>query len=124
MSAHESRLIQRIRVAATKAGARLFRNNVGRIRVPESDRYVQYGLSPGSGDLIGWVPVRIEQHHVGQTVAVFASIEVKTATQKAESAQIAWRDAVRGNGGIAAVVYNEPAALDALKQFGIDWTVK
>lgn len=102
----ESDLMKRLQKLATQAGARLFRNNVG---VLEDKRGVpvRYGLAPGSADLIGWVPVTITPEMVGQTVAVFASVEVKTAKGRVRSEQAAWADAVAAAGGMAGIVRSE-----------------
>jgi hypothetical protein len=49
---------------------RLWRNNIGLAFY--QGKYVQYGLAPGSGDLIGFRSVTITPEMVGQRVAVFA----------------------------------------------------
>lgn len=109
---------------ATDAGARLFRNNVARawvgnrvekfngpqnVHVEPGDvvirnaRPLHAGLAEGSGDLIGWVPVEVTPDMVGQTVAVFASVETKTARGRATAGQKAWASAVDGAGGRAGI---------------------
>jgi hypothetical protein len=64
---------------------------------------VRYGLQPGSSDLIGWRTVTITPEMVGQQVAVFTSIEVKTPTGRVKPEQQQWLDAVQAAGGIAGV---------------------
>ena len=64
---------------------------------------MQFGLCKGSADLIGWRTVTITPEMVGQQVAVFTSIEVKSATGRLRSEQQQWLDAVQKAGGIAAV---------------------
>jgi hypothetical protein len=64
---------------------------------------VRYGLQPGSSDLIGWRTVTITPEMVGQQVAVFTSIEVKTPTGRLRPEQQQWLDAVQVAGGIAGV---------------------
>jgi hypothetical protein len=80
----------------------LYRNNCGVLQdrrgVP-----VRYGLQPGSSDLIGWRTVTITPEMVGQQVAVFTSIEVKTPTGRVKPEQQQWLDAVQAAGGIAGV---------------------
>ena len=66
-------------------------------------RWHTFGLCPGSADLIGWRALTITQDHVGKTVAVFLSIEVKTPTGKARPEQIRWLKAVQAHGGISMV---------------------
>ena len=64
---------------------------------------VRYGLQPGSSDLIGWTIRTVTPEMVGQQVAVFTSIEVKTPTGRLRPEQQQWLDAVQAAGGIAGV---------------------
>ena len=64
---------------------------------------VRYGLQPGSADLIGWRTITITPEMVGQQVAVFTSIEVKSATGRLRPEQRQWMEAVQSAGGIAGV---------------------
>jgi dihydroxyacid dehydratase/phosphogluconate dehydratase len=64
---------------------------------------VQFGLARGSADLIGYRTVTITPEMVGQQVAVFASIEVKTPTGRIRPDQRAWMETVQAAGGIAGV---------------------
>jgi dihydroxyacid dehydratase/phosphogluconate dehydratase len=64
---------------------------------------VQFGLARGSADLIGYRTVTITPEMVGQQVAVFASIEVKTPTGRIRPDQQAWLETVQAAGGIAGV---------------------
>ena len=64
---------------------------------------MQFGLCKGSADLIGWTSRTITEEMVGQQVAIFTSIEVKTATGRTRPEQQQWLDAVAKAGGIAAV---------------------
>jgi hypothetical protein len=72
---------------------------------------VRYGLQPGSSDLIGWRTVTITPEMVGQQVAVFTSIEVKTATGRLTPEQRQWLAAVETAGGIAGVARSVEDAL-------------
>jgi hypothetical protein len=72
---------------------------------------VRYGLQPGSSDLIGWRTVTITPEMVGQQVAVFTSIEVKTPTGRVKPEQQQWLDAVQSAGGIAGVARSVEDAL-------------
>jgi hypothetical protein len=47
--------------------------------------------------------VTITPEHVGQTLAVFLSIEVKTPTGKPRPEQLRWLKAVQAHGGIGMV---------------------
>ena len=64
---------------------------------------MQFGLCKGSADLIGWTTRTITEEMVGQQVAIFTSIEVKTPTGRVRPEQQQWLDAVAKAGGIAAV---------------------
>ena len=72
---------------------------------------VRYGLQPGSSDLIGWRTVTITPEMVGQQVAVFTSIEVKTPTGRLRPEQKLWLSAVQAAGGIAGVARSVEDAL-------------
>jgi len=86
----------------SRADCRLFRNHVGRVQDAHG-RWHTFGLCPGSADLIGWRAVTITPEHVGQTLAVFLSIEVKTPTGKPRPEQLRWLKAVQAHGGIGMV---------------------
>ena len=98
----EQRIQQEIRLAVSHGDTKLFRNNTGTLR-DQHGRPVQFGLCKGSADLIGWKRVTITPEMVGSTVAVFLSIEVKTATGRLRPEQQQWLDAVQAAGGIAGV---------------------
>jgi hypothetical protein len=100
----ETTLQQHIRLAlGTRPDARLFRNQVGSLPDPRTGRLVTFGLARGSADLIGWRTVTITPEMVGQQLAVFTSIEVKTPTGRLAPAQQHWLHAVQAAGGIAGV---------------------
>jgi hypothetical protein len=100
--ASEQQIQQEIRIACSNGDTRLFRNNTGTLK-DANGRPVQFGLCKGSADLIGWKRVTVTEEMVGSTVAVFASIEVKTATGRLRPEQQQWLDAVQAAGGIAGV---------------------
>lgn len=106
----EQRIQQEIRIACSTGDTRLFRNNTGTLR-DQNGRPVQFGLCKGSADLIGWKRVTVTEEMVGTTVAVFASIEVKTATGRLRPEQQQWLDAVQAAGGIAGVARSVEDAL-------------
>jgi hypothetical protein len=58
-----------------------------------------FGLCKGSADLIGYRTITITPDMVGQQVAVFASIEVKTPTGRIRPEQQAWLETVQAAGG-------------------------
>lgn len=110
-----------VRLAASQAGARLWRNNLGAGKL-ENGSFVRWGLANDtaalndhikSGDLIGIRPVLITPAHVGQVLGVFVSREVKRPgwrfrpNDKREAAQQRWIELVRGLGGDAAFTTGE-----------------
>jgi hypothetical protein len=72
---------------------------------------VSFGLARGSADLIGWTIRTVTPDMVGQQVAVFTSIEVKTPTGRVKPEQQQWLDAVQAAGGIAGVARSVEDAL-------------
>lgn len=100
---NESNTLRAAMLAISSAGGVVFRNNVGLAVYPDGTR-VRYGLAPGSSDLIGWRSVEITPEMVGQRVAVFVAVEVKTATGRATPQQLNFIAQVQQAGGIAAIV--------------------
>jgi hypothetical protein len=98
----EQSIQQHIRLTCSTGATRLFRNNTGTLK-DQNGRPVTFGLCKGSADLIGWRTVTVTPEMVGTTVAVFTSIEVKTATGRLRPEQQQWLDAVQAAGGIAGV---------------------
>lgn len=116
--------LNRILLAVSRGPVRLFRCNrgtgwIGKVEraarattvtvfpgdvVIRNARPLHAGLADGNGDLIGWVSREIRPEHVGQTWAVFASLEAKEGSGRMGRDQISWRDAVLAAGGIAAEV--------------------
>lgn len=104
-----------VRLEASKAGWRLWRNNVGAFQ-DSTGRWVRYGLANDSAalssrvksaDLVGIKPVLVTPQLIGQTLGVFVSREIKapgwryTATER-EVAQARWISIVTSLGGDAA----------------------
>jgi hypothetical protein len=107
-------LQNRIRIAVSRIGGRLFGVTVGKFwtgffvrkldngdTVLRNARIVSIGVK-GMSDLAGWIPVTITPDMVGQTLAVRLDIEVKT-TDTASSEQSAWIEAVKKSGGRAGI---------------------
>lgn len=94
---------------------RVFRNQVGTYKL-EDGRVLRSGLAVGSADLIGWKTLTITPEMVGQQVAVFLSVEIKSATGKPSVDQLRWRDAVEKAGGIAIITRSaDDAATQIIK---------
>ena len=111
----EQQIQQHIRLACGKGDCRLFRNNTGTLK-DANGRPVQFGLCKGSADLIGWKQVTITQDMVGQQIAVFLSIEVKTSTGRLRPEQQQWLNAVQAAGGVAGVARSVDDAHAIVKQ--------
>jgi hypothetical protein len=112
--ASEQTIQQHIRLACSSGNCRLFRNNTGTLR-DINGRPVQFGLCKGSADLIGWRSVTITPSMVGQTVAIFTSIEVKSSSGRVKPEQQQWLNAVQAAGGIAGVARSVEDAMDLLR---------
>jgi hypothetical protein len=112
MANAETTLQQQIRLAlGTRPDARIFRNQVGSLPDPRTGRLVTFGLAKGSADLIGWRTITIGPEHIGQRLAVFTSIEVKTPKGRIRPEQQAWLGVVQDAGGFAGIARSVPDAL-------------
>jgi hypothetical protein len=103
-----------------RKGVRLFRNNVG-VLEDRNGRPVRFGLANRtaeenaaikSGDLIGIRPVTVTPAHVGTTLGVFVSREIKEpgwryAGTEREVAQLRWAELILACGGDAGFATGE-----------------
>jgi hypothetical protein len=97
----ETNLMRQIMLAVSKLkNVRIFRNNTGF----DATNKVRYGLVVGSSDLIGWKSVTVTPEMVGQQVAVFVALEVKTPKGRATDEQKNFVNVVNAAGGKAAIV--------------------
>ena len=110
----EQRIQQEIRLALGSGPVRLWRNNTGTLP-DRQGRPVRFGLCKGSSDLIGLRSITIGPEHVGQTLAVFAAVEVKAQTGRTTPDQRAFIDAVAAMGGLAGVARSVEDAAQILK---------
>lgn len=122
----ESAILSAIRDKCSRGAVRLFRNNVGvglmvnhrnaaakqaiitacielARKMGGSATRLAFGLSKGSGDLIGFRIVTVTPEMVGRQVAVFTSVEVKTDAGRESPEQTAWREYIASVGGVAMV---------------------
>ncbi len=113
-AASEQAIQQHIRLRCSTGPVRLFRNNTGTL-YDRQGRPVTFGLAKGSADLIGWTTRTITPDMVGQQVAVFTSVEVKTPTGRLRPEQRQWLDAVQAAGGIAGVARSVEEAEELLR---------
>lgn len=119
----EAAVQQRVQLRLAQSGALVYRNNTGAC-VDQTGRVIRYGLANESkqqndqiksSDLIGVVPVRIEPHHVGRTMGIFAAIECKhpdwhiTPGDARAAAQLRFINLVRSVGGIGSFVTDAAA---------------
>ena len=97
---------------------RLFRNNTGQgwqgqtqrdgaKLIITNPRPLMAGLHKGSSDLIGWKTVEITPDMVGQKLAVFCAVEVKTGSGRTTVEQENFLQIVRAAGGIGVVMRDE-----------------
>lgn len=111
----EASNLDRVKLHASKAGVRVWRNNVGAVYTADGKRLIRYGLGNESAqmnavfkssDLIGIRPVVITPDMVGKTIGQFVAREVKgegwkfTGTPR-ELAQKAFIDFINSMGGNA-----------------------
>jgi hypothetical protein len=108
--------IQRlIQLELSKSGVLTFRNNIGQYKTQEG-YVIRYGVgNPGGSDLIGIVPTVVTPHMVGNTVGIFAAIEVKTPTGKPSKEQLNFIEVILKNGGIAGICRSPTDALKLVK---------
>jgi hypothetical protein len=118
----EGGLAKEILLATSRLGARLFRCNTGQGWVGKvvgrtsstitlrDPRPLHAGLVEGGSDLIGWTPVTITPEMVGQTIAVFTAVEIKTGRIPTTRAQGNFIERIREAGGKAGVVRTVPEA--------------
>ena len=98
----EQSIQQAIRLACSRGNTRLWRNNTGMLR-DERGRPVTFGLCPGSADLVGYRTVTVTADMVGQTLAVFAAVEVKAERGRPTPQQTAFLEHVAAAGGLAGI---------------------
>ncbi|MFM7513723.1 MAG: VRR-NUC domain-containing protein [Cyanobium sp.] len=98
----EHKIQQRIRLACGRGAVRLWRNNTGAL-VDQQGRFVRFGLCKGSSDLIGLRSLEITPELVGQRLAQFVALEIKTAQGVLRPEQQAFLRLVQQLGGVAAV---------------------
>lgn len=109
----EQELQNQIRLAISKPNVKMFRNNVGSIEGKDGRR-VTFGLCVGSSDLIGFTSKTITADMVGQQVAVFTALEVKTPTGKVSPKQRKFIEMINKHGGIGAIVRSVDDAVEQI----------
>lgn len=96
----ESELVQRVRLAVSQLGVKIWRNNCGAYKDPKG-YWVKYGVAnPGGADLIGIAPD-----------GRFVGIECKMPKGVVKPEQQNFIDQVKKAGGIAGIVRSEEEAI-------------
>lgn len=114
-SAAHTKLLKETLVALGKrfASGRYFRNEVGegwffppwaKFFDPEEKRYLRYGLSPDTPDVIGFETILITQEMVGQKIAQFTGYEIKTGNAVQTVGQKNFQNILESMGGKYKVV--------------------
>ena len=98
----EHEIQQRIRLACGRGRVRLWRNNTGAL-VDQQGRFVRFGLCKGSSDLIGLRSLEITPELVGQRIAQFVALEIKTGSGTVSPEQRAFLQLGQQQGGLAGV---------------------
>ena len=93
---------------------RLFNNSVGVVKDRQGNVF-QFGLAPGSSDLIGWCSRVVTTADIGKKIAQFLAIEVKSPTGKLSPIQRNFLVAVSCGGGLSGVARNTEQALEILR---------
>lgn len=120
----ELNIIKKLMMKFSKEGNRLWRVNTGtgwtgnKIRriqqrqvlhaepgdvLIKNARPFRTGLPKGFPDCVGYTTVKIEESHLGKTLAVFTAIEVKTKTVPVTTEQKDFLNQVLYAGGIAEI---------------------
>lgn len=117
---NEAAVQAKVRLEASRVGARLWRNNVG-ATMDERGNFIRYGLANDSkqmneviksSDLIGIRPVLITPQHVGHIIGQFMAREIKEPTwnysaTKREQAQLKFLELIKSKGGDACFATRE-----------------
>ena len=126
----EAELQQQIRLLS-RGDVRLFRTNVALAWVGDSvvklkngdvllknGRPMKVGVE-GMSDLAGWKSVVVTQDLVGQRIARYLCLEIKTPNHRTSKdrleKQLAFIETVKQHGGIAAIVSSVEQAMETLK---------
>jgi hypothetical protein len=118
-STSEHEIQQRIRLACGRGPVRLWRNNTGAL-VDQQGRFVRFGLCKGSSDLIGLRSLEITPELVGQRIAQFVALEIKSNSGVVSPEQRAFLQAVQDLGGLAAVCRSVQQAQAVLRLSAVE----
>ena len=71
------------------------------LMVFENPRIVNFGLIKGSSDIIGWKPLHITEDMIGQEIAQFVAIEIKSLGDTLKKEQRNFLNIISKDGGIS-----------------------
>lgn len=106
-------LIFRANIGSAWTGSKVQKLPGNRVLIHDA-RPFSTGLPPGFSDLFGLVSVEITPEMVGQRVAIFTALEVKTPRGRVSEKQGNFLQAVNDNGGRAGVVRSVDEALELI----------
>lgn len=110
---NESQILNEIRLAIAPH-CTVNRNNIGAYKSP-SGHYIKYGLfNPGGADLIGWKTITVTPEMVGQKIAQFVGLEVKTPTGRIRPEQENFLRVLKAAGGLGGVVRSPAQAVEII----------
>jgi hypothetical protein len=116
----ESTILAEVRLAlGSLKTTRVFRNQVGLAYVgkPPHLTPVVTGLTPGSGDLIGWHHYEVRPEDVGKKIAVFTSVECKTQDGRMSPKQVNWLIELSKWNAVAGVVRSPEEAVELIQSW-------
>lgn len=118
MASEETDITNRIMLAISPLGARVFKNVRGLFLTLDGKRKVRAGLQfDGASDLIGFTSVTVTPEMVGRKIAVFTALEVKTQKGRASGAQEKFINLARYHGAIASVVRSDAESASVIREF-------
>lgn len=123
----ESEIKRRIQLAIGRGESRVWNNPVGLgwqgkllshkdgVAILQGARAVRFGLAEGSPDLIGFVTLTVTPEMVGQKLAVFLGVEVKTDSGRPSVAQTNFINFLLQNGARAGIARSTADAIAIVK---------
>lgn len=136
-SVREQNVMKSVMLALSRAGAVVFRQNVGQavvgglewirqrkmVTVNPGDCVVRgarvfHAGFPGQGDVVGWLSVEITPEMVGRRVAVTVWPEVKAEAGRRRPEQVNFCEQLHAAGGITGFVRSPEEAVALLKDIG------
>lgn len=96
---NESPILRAIQLKASTMGGRLWRNTVGSFQ-DRKDQWINVGLCVGSHDLIGFLPLKLENI----SLPIFTAIEVKAGRTATTHLQKNFEQMVLTMHGVSAIV--------------------